>query len=262
MITDQVQCGAGIESGQQHERSTLADTAIQLDSLGERVKQRQRHQLRLTEHVEKAVTRQRVQDKVSVCELGALGLTCGAAGVQDDRSISRVGRDQHILARVLAEEFGQVVDGNGEFACGDVVEAAPRIVGQVGISKKVSTRARIAKMVGDFSALQHGVHRYDDRARLQDPVIDDGELENIRDTHRDSITGVDATANQQRCDLIGRSVDLTVGHPAVPFEHCCRSGSFPGGISQHDREIEHELLSLSYDVMASTLPLGYDQSHR
>ncbi len=46
-----------IESGQQHERATLAETGVQLDSLANEAKQRQRHQLRLTEYVEKAVTR-------------------------------------------------------------------------------------------------------------------------------------------------------------------------------------------------------------
>lgn len=76
-------------------------------------------------------------------------------------------------------------------------------------------------------------------ARLEDPVIDRGELEDVRAGERHLVARLDAAGHEQVRDPIGMAIELRIGLALVTVHQRVAAWVTPGRIFQQHRQIEH-----------------------
>ena len=91
------------------------------------------------------------------------------------------------------------------------------------LEAEVGLRVGVVEVVGHLAALEQHVERHDGRAGLEDAVVDDREVRQVRAAQRHLVARLDAARDQQVGDLVGGAVDLGVGQPRVA-EHDRRRG--------------------------------------
>ena len=96
-------------------------------------------------------------------------------------------------------------------------------------------------MVGDLAALEQHVERHDGRAGLEDPVVDDREVRQVRAAQRHLVARLDAALDEQVGDLVGGAVDLGVGQPGVAEDHRLAVAVASGGVFEERGEVRHGL---------------------
>ena len=70
-------------------------------------------------------------------------------------------------------------------------------------------------MIGDFSTLEEHIERNHNGSRLENAVVDDGEVWQVGAAERDLVPRTDTQTDQAVCDLIGGRVDSGVRKPDV-----------------------------------------------
>ena len=85
-------------------------------------------------------------------------------------------------------------------------------------------------MVGDLTALEEHVQRHDHGARLQDPVVDGGEVGQVGARECHLVTGPDAAADKQVRDLVGEGVQALVVEADVAQHDRVAVGVAAGGV--------------------------------
>ena len=147
--------------------------------------------------------------EVAVGELGALGRARGAAGVEDHGGVVGVdvrdvvvglgGAEQLLeLARLDRDQLGAGLLGAG---LGGLREVVPG---------EQDLRARVLEVERDLAALEQDVHRDDDAARAQDPVVDDREVRDVREHDPDAVAALEALLLEQVRDPRGPLVEQGV----------------------------------------------------
>ena len=205
-----------------------AKPAFCMHGLAEGVEQRQHAQVACrgcpASAPKSAVAGERVVAHVAVPQLGALGLAGGAGGVEDDRGVVLVGRDglerRRLLRRAPAPSVSAPSIGDARGRVGgdhEEVLAARRPARspaypscadrQLGgaLEAEVGLRVGVVEVVGDLAALEQHVERDDGRAGLEDAVVDDREVRQVRAAQRDLVAGLDAARDQQVGHLVGRA---------------------------------------------------------
>ena len=100
-------------------------------------------------------------------------------------------------------------------------------------------RTCITKVILDLIGLQKDVDRHDDRTGLQDSVVDDRELRDVRAGHHDPIALGDPTRCKQGGHPPGCMVDLRVRELPIPLHHGDALGVVPSAVLQQAGEIQH-----------------------
>ena len=103
------------------------------------------------------------------------------------------------------------------------------------LEAEVGLRVGVGEVVGHLAALEQHVERDDGRAGLEDAVVDDREVRQVRAAQRHLVAGLDAARDQQVGDLVGGAVDLGVGQPGVAEDDGRRGrGRLPAVSSSRD----------------------------
>ena len=166
-------------------------------------------------------------------QLGALGLAGGAGGVEDDGGVV-VARPRPCRRSAAGRAMpcpSVSVPSIGDAAAGSTVimkkcsqpsvcskpacpSCADRQLGGA-LEAEVGLRLGVGQVVGDLAPLEQHVERHDGRAGLEDPVVDDREVRQVRAAQRHLVAGLDPARDQQVGDLVGGAVDLRVGQAGV-----------------------------------------------
>ena len=178
------------EAGQQREARARRDGEVEPDRLAERVEQRQR-----AEHDVVALDRQQVEHhldvrrEVAVGELRALRPAGRARRVQDDGGVvGRAGSELVVRLGVAGQRFCVVEHQRG---------------------------ARVFDVVVDLARLEQRVHRHDDPADPQDPVVRHRELRDVGEHHADAVARLHPARAEHAGNLGAGGVELGVGEPGV-----------------------------------------------
>ena len=158
--------------------------------------------------------------RLAVGELGQrLGVRARRGGV-------RVGGEQHeVLAAPGAVEGRPAGLADGQL--GGAFEA------------EVGPGGRVLQVVGDLPLGQQDVQRDHGRAGLQDAVVDDGEIGQVRAAEGDPVARTDAPGGQGAGHLAGFRVELGVGQPgrAAGYGHPVRDVA--DAVLEQDGKVEH-----------------------
>ena len=256
-----VEDGRRIEARHQHQPESMEQPGIHQAGLRRGVEQRQRDERNFLFHAA-ANPRQvhvaagdGVEQHVRVGELGALGVSGGARGVEDDRGVvhappvrlERRGiRREHGLRqslhafhrarRVWRQRHHQELLAPG-FIAGGLRHRRER---KLGGSFEGEQRLRVAvlQVVGDLARLQQHVERHDHRPGLENAVIGDREPRQVGTTERHVIARRDPHRRQRRGDTLRLLVQLAVGHrpPGAGEGDAIRHQ--PGRVVNNCREIQ------------------------
>jgi hypothetical protein len=97
--------------------------------------------------------------------------------------------------------------------------------------------ARVLEVERDLAALEQDVHRDDDAARAQDPVVDDGEVGDVREHDPDTVAALEALVLEQLRDPRGALVEHRVVDDGVVELERRPVAELLGGLGHEARKV-------------------------
>jgi hypothetical protein len=171
--------------------------------------------------------------QVAVRQLGALRLAGGAGGVEDHRGVVLLRVGQAGRGLVLAEHRRERLRLDLEQLGAGVGGAVARLGGEA-VPGEQDPGSGVLEVEGDLAPLQQHVHRHDDAAGAQHPVVGDGELEHVGQHHADPLARAQSPGQQQGGEPGAAVVELGIGEDALA-EPDGRAVGHPCGALGDDR---------------------------
>ena len=200
-----------VELRQQRQARPAAHRRVQAAGLAEGVEQWQSAE----QHVPGPGRHQRLERgadiaaQVGVAELGALGLTCGPGGVEDDRGVLCRPHGNPLRRLLLGEQLLEPTGSNHDHVDPGHTGGLGRLVGEHREDHRDPGRG-VAPGERDLTRLEQRVDRDRDGAEPQDGVVGDREVHHVRHCQGDPITVLHPVGLQHRGEPGRGRVEIVV----------------------------------------------------
>src|SRR5215216_349210 len=201
----------GVEARQQRQARPGADCRVEAAGLPEGVEQRERAEddVFLGGLGERLDVDLGVLLEVAVRELGALRRAGRAARVEDHRGVAGVDVGDVVIGLRLARQLLELAGLDRDDLGARLLGAGAGGLAEVVPGEQVP-RPRVLEVERNLAALEQHVHRDDDAAPAQDPVVDEREVRDIREHDPDAIAPLKALLLEQVRDPRGALVEQGV----------------------------------------------------
>ncbi len=210
----------GVEARDQGQAGAAAHAGVEPTGQPEAVEQREaaHHDVLGAELHERLGAGGGIAGHVAVGQLGTLGLTGGAGGVEQHHRLVVLPVDDLVIGLEPAEQVGEPLRVDADALDADLGRGLGGLLGHL-VPGEDDRGTGVLEVVLHLAGLEQRVHRHHDGAEAEDAVVGHGEIGDVGQHQADAVAGLDAAIGKQTGHARAGGIEPRVGHLDVVQLH-------------------------------------------